>query len=430
MTKAKQARHQREPQFIKTPVKQKISLHLIWQSPFFWLILIPLILYIKIIFFDFTALDDKFFVIDNAHFNHDLGNLIRVFNQGLFVPKNDSYYRPIFLIDMIIENHLFGIKPWGYHMLSMIFHLTSVCLLFIFLKKIKIPETISFLLALLFAIHPVLTQTVAWIPGRNDLILMIFFLSCLNLVLDYFRTSRIYLLFAQFVAFLLALLTKETAVIIPVISFLLLRFVFSVRISKMLPLFSLWALALLIWYGLRASSGPSYQGILLQDMVQSGIARIPAILQYLGKIFFPVNLSAVPQLKDITLIWGTIALFLSIAAVIISKSYKKPLVFIGLIWYLLFLLPVLIVPKSLNDQVYEHRLYLPFIGILLILSQTLLFSEKWEKKTIIIASSGILLIFMIISFFRLDCYSNKQIFWDRAAADSPKSAFVKLNQGI
>jgi len=430
MSKAKQVRRQQEPQLIKKPVKQKITLHLIWQSPFFWLILIPLILYIKIIFFDFTALDDKFFVITNAHFNHDFGNLLKVFNQGLFVPKNDSYYRPIFLIDMIFENHLFGIKPWGYHMLSMIFHLTSVCLLFIFLKKIKIPETISLLLALLFSIHPVLTQTVAWIPGRNDLILMIFFLTSLNLVIDYFRTFRISLLLAQFIAFLLAMLTKETAVIIPVISFLLLRFIFSVRISQMIPLFASWALALLIWFELRASSDPSYQGMLFQDMIQSGITRIPAILQYLGKIFFPVNLSAVPQIKDIPLTWGTVALFLMIAVVIISKSYKKPLVYIGLIWYFLFLLPVLIVPKSLNDQVYEHRLYLPFIGILLVLSQTLLFSEKWKKKTILMASSVILVVFMVVSFFRLDCYSNKQIFWDRAVADSPKSAFAKLNQGI
>ena len=430
MIKVTQPRRHSKPHQQKPLMKKKEASKPVWQSPFFWLVLVPVVLYAKIIFFDFTALDDQFFVIDHAGFNHHLGNIFQVFNQGLFVPKNDIYYRPVFLIDMIVENQIFGIKPWGYHLGSLIFHLTAVCLLFVFLKKIKIPETTAFLLTLLFSIHPVLTQTVAWIPGRNDLILMIFFLSTLILIISYFQTSRVYLIFAQFITFLLALLTKETAVIIPVIAYLLLRFVFSVRISKMLPVFASWLLALLIWYGLRASSDPSYQGMLFREMIQSGIARIPAILQYLGKIFFPFNLSAVPQFEDITLIWGSLATVLLITLVAISKSFSKPLVIIGLLWYLLFLLPVLIVPKQLNNQIYEHRLYLPFVGILLMLSQTLLFSEKWNKRYTLIISSCILLIFMIVSFIRLDCYRDRQTFWDRAVADSPTSAFAKLNQGI
>ncbi len=430
MTKVIQPKRHSKQHLQKPLIKKKEGSKPFWQSPFFWLILLPVALYAKIIFFDFTALDDQFFVIDHAGFNQRLGNIFQVFNQGLFVPKNDIYYRPVFLIDMIIENQFFGIKPWGYHLGSLIFHLTAVCLLFVFLKKIKIPETTALLLALLFSIHPVLTQTVAWIPGRNDLILMIFFLATLILTINFFQTSKVYLIFAQFITFLLALLTKETAVIIPVIAFLLLRFVFSVRISKMMPLFASWALALLIWYGLRASSDPSYQGMLFQEMIQSGIARIPAIIQYLGKIFFPFNLSAVPQFEDITLIWGSLATLLLITLVAISKSYNKPLVIIGLLWYFLFLLPVLLVPKQLNNQIYEHRLYLPFVGILLVLSQTLLFSEKWKKRYILIVSAGILLIFMVVSFIRLDCYRDRQTFWDRAVADSPTSAFAKLNQGI
>jgi tetratricopeptide (TPR) repeat protein len=430
MTKVNEKRHIPAPQPKKSPAKKKDPSRPVWQSPFFWLILLPVVLYIKIVFFDFTALDDQFFVVDQASFNQDSGNLFSVFNRGLFVPQNDVYYRPIFLIDLILENQLFGSKPWGYHLTSLVFHLLSVCLLFVFLKRIRIPEIPALLLALLFSVHPVLTQTVAWIPGRNDLILMIFFLTTLILVIDYCRTPRLVLFIAQFITFLLALLTKETAVAIPVIAILLLRFVFSVRLSKMLPLFGSWVLALFIWYGLRATSDPMYQGMLFQEMITSGITRLPAILQYLGKIFFPVNLSAIPQLEDITLVWGIIALALLVGLVALSKSFRKPLVIIGLLWYLIFLIPVLIIPKNLNDQVYEHRLYLPFVGVLLILSQTILFSERWKQKYIYMAAAGMLLMLLIVSFIRLDCYSNKQVFWDTAAKDSPSSAFVKLNQGI
>ena len=430
MGKANPSRRQQKGEPHKSPVKFKGPAIPVWQSPFFWLILLPVLLYAKIIFFDFTALDDQFFVIDQAAFNHHPGSLAGIFSRGLFVPENDIYYRPVFLVDMIIENHLFGIQPWGYHLTSLLFHLVSVCLLFVFLKKIRIPETASLMLSLLFSIHPVLTQTVAWIPGRNDLILMIFFLATLICVINYYQTKKIYLLIAQFFTFLLALLTKETAVIIPVISVLLLRFVFSVKISRMLPLFGTWALALIIWYGLRASSDPSYQGMLLKEMIQSGMMRIPSIIQYLGKIFFPVNLSAVPMFEEITLLWGCLAIALLVSVVAVTKTFKKPLAIIGLLWFLLFLLPVLLVPKQLNDQVYEHRLYLPFIGILLILSQPLQRALDGQKRVTLMVSASILSIFLIASFFRLDCYHDRKVFWDKAVADSPGSSFARLNQGI
>lgn len=401
-----------------------------WQSPFLWLILVPGLLYARIIFFDLTALDDQFFVIEHADFNHHLGNLFQVFHQGLFVPKNDIYYRPLFLADMILENQLFGTSPWGYHLMSLVFHLLSDCLLFIFLKKIRIPATTAFILALLFAVHPVLSQTVAWIPGRNDLILMIFLLVTLICTVDYFRTSAWFYLAALFISFLFALLTKETAVIIPVITVLILRLVLAVKLSRMWPLVAAWALALLIWYGLRATSDPSYQGMLLQEMLRSGISRIPAILQYLGKIFFPVNLAAVPRFEDITLLWGILALGILATLVAVSGAIRKPLVIVGLLWFLLFLLPVLTVPKLLNDQVYEHRLYIPFIGILLVISETILFSGKWDKKRILVAATAVLLVFFAISFSRIGCFENRQVFWEKAVEDAPTSAFAMLNRGI
>ena len=401
-----------------------------WKSPLLWLILVPALLYSRILFFEFTALDDQFFVIDHAAFNHHLGNLFQVFHQGLFVPKNDIYYRPLFLVDMILENQLFGTSPWGYHLMSLVFHILSVCLLFIFLKKIRIPERTALLLALLYAIHPVLTQTVAWIPGRNDLILVIFLLATLIFTIDFFNTKRWLYLAAQCISCLLALLTKETAVIIPVITLLILRLVLSVKIPRMWPVAVTWALVMLLWYGLRATSGPSSQGMLLQEMLHSGIARIPAILQYLGKIFFPVNLAAVPRFEDITLVWGILSCCILTALVAFSGSLRKPLVITGLLWFLLFLLPVLTVPKLLNDQVYEHRLYIPFIGILLILSETILFSEKWNAKRMVPAATAVLLVFFTISFIRIGCFQNRQVFWDRAVADAPTSAFARLNQGI
>ncbi|MCX6249309.1 MAG: glycosyltransferase family 39 protein [Bacteroidetes bacterium] len=403
--------------------------HFILRYPFLWLAIIPFAIYFKTVFMEFTELDDSFFVVQNAKFNKDPGNLTKVFHRGLFVETQDVYYRPIFLVDMILEYQFFGTKPWGYHLTNILFNILAGCLLYLLFLRLKIPEPPALLLSLLFTIHPVLSQAVAWIPGRNDLLLMIFFLSTLIFSIDYYKNNRWQHFALQFLFSLLAILTKETAIIIPAILFILLPSVYKPQWKKILLLAGSWALVILVWYSLRATSKPFYPGMLAEEMTQSGIHRFPAILQYLGKIFFPFNLSAVPYFEEISLVWGVVAFVLLSVLIILSKSYSKPLTILGVCWFILFLLPVLFVPKNLNDQVYEHRLYIPIIGILLIFSQTLLFSAKWKQAYLFTAGGALILFFSILTFFRLDCYKNPDIFWTQAVKDSPRSAFATLNLG-
>jgi hypothetical protein len=398
--------------------------------PWVWLLVVPVALYARILWFDFTALDDKFFVVEHADFNEDPANIVKSFSRGLFLPENDTYYRPIFLVDMILESQLFGKSPMGFHLFSLLFHVASVFLLFFFFKALKINELPALILTLLFAVHPVLSQTVAWIPGRNDQILMIFTLSGLLFLLWYFETRKILYLCLHSLAFMLALLTKETAVMIPLLSFVILMTLFRKSGRQLLILTPLWVMLLVIWYRLRASSHPVFEDMVVQQMLASGIERIPAYLQYLGKIVFPFNLSAVPQFEQIPLWWGIAALAGMVALVVISKCYRQPLFILGLIWYIVFLLPVLIVPKTLNDQVYEHRLYIPFAGILLILSQTILFQRAWNRKIFLVAATLILVGYSTVTLLRLGCYQNIEIFWRCATEDSPESSFAWLNRGI
>jgi ribose-phosphate pyrophosphokinase len=84
----------------------------IWQNPFLWLVLVPTLLYAKIILFDFTALDDQFFVIEHAAFNENLGNLLNVFSQGLFVPKNGNDLLRVFLATDAIRQLKKEAKIW------------------------------------------------------------------------------------------------------------------------------------------------------------------------------------------------------------------------------------------------------------------------------------------------------------------------------
>jgi hypothetical protein len=381
------------------------------------------------LFLDFTKLDDSIFIVENASYNADAGNIGVSFQRGLFNPTRDAYYRPLFLVDFIIESRLFGTKPAGYHFTNLLFHILSVILLFLFLKKIKIPPVDSFLLSLLFAVHPVLTQAVAWIPGRNDMLLMIFFLSSFILLLKYLEHPRPATILLHSLLFLAALFTKETAIIIPVIigGFSLFHLKCGWR-KLIFPVIS-WISAIAIWLLVRSTATLSKDWVSPSAMLHEGIGRLGVILQYLGKIFLPVNLTVFPMAEDISLIWGFLALAGVVALLVYSKSYTRPLTFLGLFWFIAFLIPVLIVPKSLNDQVFEHRLYLPVIGILIMLSQAIPFQGTINPKLKTGIVCTIALIFAAQSFIRIGYFKDPLTFWTHAVNGAPHSAYARTLLG-
>ncbi len=397
--------------------------------PLLLLILITTTVYFKSLFLDYTRLDDSIFIVENAQYNADLSNIGISFQRGLFNPTKDAYYRPMFLVDFIIESRFFGTKPAGYHFTNLLFHLLSVTLLYYFLRRIEILGIDSFLLALIFAVHPVLTQAVAWIPGRNDMLLMIFFFSSFILFLRYLEKPGIPILLLQAFFVLVALFTKETAVIIPVIMAGFVFFYKKTQWKKLVKPGISWVLSIVIWYSVRSTATLAKDWISPVAMINAGIERLGVILQYLGKIFLPLNLTVFPEYEDITLIWGILAFVILTGLIIISKSYKKPLTYLGLFWFLIFLLPVLIVPKTLNDQVFEHRLYLPIIGILLMLSEVYPFSGNIEPGKKVILIGVIALVFSVQSIYRSDYFKDPITFWTHAVDGSPHSAYANALLG-
>jgi hypothetical protein len=410
---------------------------------------ITILVYIPVMKLGFTMLDDSIFIVENQFYNSDLSNLYQSFRRGLFNPENDFYYRPVFLVDFILESRLFGVNAAGYHFSNLLYHVVCVILLFRFFKAVGIRQSVSFWLSLIFALHPVLCQAVAWIPGRNDMLLMIFFLSGFLLSLKYARQGSWHTLLLQGVAFMLALFTKETAVIIPVVILFVIIFSEKAPWKRWGPLVIVWSVEIIAWLVTRSHATLMKRNFTIWELIQNGFERIPALIQYLGKIFFPFNLSVFPAIEHNTVWWGVLALALLTWLIILSKSYFKLLTILGVIWFVLFLMPVLVVPPSLNDQVFEHRLYLPIVGILLILSQTRLFngifSETTSEKNVSLATTRqnavkryfkpaiagfILLAYTTITFVRIEHFKDPVTFWGYAVRDNPTSSYASMMLGL
>lgn len=376
--------------------------------------------------FGFTELDDSIFVKEFGAFNSDPGNFFKAFGRGLFDATKDPYYRPLFADVMLLNYQLSGEELTGYHLVNILLHLGSVLLFFRLCKALRISLVSSFVLAMLFAVHPVLSQAVAWIPGRNDTLLAVFVLSFFLQGLKYNRTGNVVNLGLSLLFLLLAYFTKETAVFAAPALWVLLVFFdgADVKGRNMVWQYGVWVLGFGIWYIAREAATTKASGIGSAQAFADMVARLPVLLQYVGKIVLPVNLSVFPTQEDTLLYPGILAALLLIALVVLSRPVAKQ-VWGGLMVFLLFLAPALLVPNELNQQTFEHRLYLPMMGILLMLPYTKLVEGR-KAQQVLYGGALLSLVFVVINVRHQASFADARSFWSEAVATSPNSAYANM----
>ena len=181
------------------------------------------LMYARTISYEYIGLDDTTLIETNYKFIKNLNNLPEAFKHHvMFVNKNfdkeKDYYRPMLTLSFMLDANIAGnTKPRWYHFANLLYHLTACLLLFVLLNKLKVNSVSAFLLTLLFAVHPVVDQAVAWIPGRNDMLLAIFVLSSFIYLLNYLESKSSKDLVWHSVFFGFALFTKENGIVLPVL---------------------------------------------------------------------------------------------------------------------------------------------------------------------------------------------------------------------
>ncbi len=393
--------------------------------------------------FSYTDLDDTIFIREFENFNRQDTAYAKSFKRGVFNDSNDTYFRPFLLSSFVFDRHREGRLNMllhvedqtndsiaAYHWTNIVAYVLSVLLLFFVFRNLKCSNNLSFILSGLFAVHPVLVQAVGWIPGRNDSILAVFVFAFLINAIVYMRTQQPLLLVTQMLLLLGAMFSKETGLIAAPMCLLVLMVLHRVSWKdKHLWLASLsWLLAILVWLFIRSTATVKNQDIGFTALLANFIERTPLILQYLGKILLPINLAVVPYQDQTSIIPGLISLLIIAALLFFSREKDWRSWSVGIAWYLIFLLPVLVVPKTLNNEAYEHRLYLPLVGILLLLGTTDLVRRFSEMK-VIIASSILCVALFVMSYSRSELFSDRIKFWESAVSTAPQSAYCNMMLG-
>lgn len=390
-----------------------------------------LLVYLPSLSLGFTELDDTIFIKEFKAFNEDTSNLIASFSRGLFDAVKDPYYRPLFSDAMILNYQMSGEEPFGYHLVNVLLHMGVVVMLYKLLLRLGITAANSFYLSVIFAVHPVLTQAVTWIPGRNDTLLALFVVPFLYHSFGYAESGKAKSLMLSGLFLLLAFFTKETAVFAAPAAFCLLVLYKGLRWNdkNMLVQYGVWAGCFLLWYAARSAATIQSSGIGSAAAFSDMVHRLPVIIQYIGKIFLPVNQSVFPTQEDTVVYFGLmgIVLFGALLALSSNRSSESLKALAGALGiFLLFLMPALLVPAALNQQTFEHRLYLPAIGVLLALPHTALLNNRFTEKQRAVVIGVLCGVLALLNVRHQHNFSDPLTFWTSAAETSPNSAYANM----
>src|SRR6266478_167637 len=130
-----------------------------------------------------------------------------------------NYYRPMFLIWLSLNHHLFGLQPAGWHFASICLHAAIVGLLFLMLQRHAFPPWIAFVSPLYFGLHSAHIESVAWISGSTDLLACLGMLTSLLLWWRSVESRSLVLFFFSLLFYFLALLSKEVSIVFPGVVF-------------------------------------------------------------------------------------------------------------------------------------------------------------------------------------------------------------------
>ncbi len=250
----------------------------------------------------FTNWDDDVYVTGNSLI-HSLSvrNLIRMVSPDTFISGN---YQPMTILSYALNYAAGRLNPAGYILADLLMHLLNVFLVFLFIRKISGSDLIASLCALLFGIHPMHAEPVAWISGRKELLYTFFYLSSALAYLSYRekRTGSATMRYsAACFLFVCSLLSKASAVTLPAVLFLIDYFtgrkcsvkMFIEKIPFIVPSIVL---------GLWAIKGQHDAGSLGEYGALSLFTRISiaaySFMFYVVKFFVPLKLSACYPFPD------------------------------------------------------------------------------------------------------------------------------------
>ena len=375
-----------------------------------------------VLFNDWVNWDDPQYVTQNTH--------IRDFSAeglaALFQPENRALdtYTPLTLLSFAVDYAMAGTHaPW-YHGINLLLHLLNVWLVFVLIARMTGRNRVAFFVAVLFGLHPLHVESVAWVTERKDLLFSVFFLGACVL---YFRTLKQQVSWGwpYWLALLLgalAMLAKPQAVTLPLV-LMLLHYWHAERFSRegvlhALPFFGLSAATGVLALSIMQPNPSDYT--LLERVCFSGHAT----MVYVYKLIAPVPLvhdmgrpdaGAMPWYYHLNTLLSVLLLG---GGLWLGRKHRSVVVGNGLFVVLLFFSLHLF---KINSGVsYDRFTYLPYIGLLLMIGVAV---DAWAKRSNVrwlpLLTAVVIVGFGAVSHQRCSVWQNDDALWSNVLEHRP-----------
>lgn len=418
------------------------------------------LLYGRTLTFDFVNYDDYDLVVRNTDFLKDPANVLRSFTTHAFSTHREEgvYYRPVLMVSYFIDYAVWGVNPLGYHLTNVLLHAGAVVLLYYLalaavgaaagwsFRGRNSSEWAAFFAALLFCVHPVQTESVAWVAGRNDVLLGLLLIGSM---LCYVRqdgnpSRRAFFFWSSAGLFAAALLTKESAIffaaVYPLYELTVNRetpsSLFTGEKHARVPVFLAIAAGYLVLrynvFGAFIGAEDLYGKIPLYNrfLMAPGLGLVNLLF-----LVWPADLSIVHPIENVPWFeWPAIVAAVGVGLALIGTTVfllrRDPLLAWSLGWLLVCLVPLLNV-FPLAVPILEHRLYAGSAGFAM--AAALGFGRLVgggsgpRRQAPILAAGALAFLLASLTWARLPVWANSEALWLDAIAKEPNAARSYFN---
>ena len=437
---------------------------LVWGMPIV-VVLITFICFASVSQNDFVNWDDGVNLLENRHYR----GLSLEHLQWMFTTFHNSLYRPLTWITLAADYLLWGMEPSGYHLTSLLLHCAGACAFyFVCLRLLGLAMPASdasdrFSLklaagfaALVFAIHPLRVEPVAWASGRENVVAGPFFILTLICYLRAAETETLSSsywkwMIAAWLSYGLSLLGKGAGVTLPIALLLLdvypLRRLgggagkwFGSRVRRLwwekAPFFFLALVAgLLAIYGKQQSR--LMYGFEEYGITERIVQAVYGIIFYLGKTLVPINLSNLYEMETLSLFdWRFVLsalLLLSITAGMWIVRQRRPWGLAAWIWYGVILVPYIGVAQNGPQIAADRYSYLACLGWSVLAGAGVLHGWRaWKsgkiKRPVFLASQATAVLvgtlLGVLTWKQTQAWRDSETLWRHALAINDKSFFA------
>jgi protein O-mannosyl-transferase len=414
------------------------------------LALLVVALYLPALRNGFINYDDPDYVTHNSHVLRGLSWENMKWSFGTNNPA--ANWHPLTWLSHMLDVQLFGLAPWGHHLINVLLMAADVVLLFLFLTYATEKPLQSVAVAAIFAVHPLNVESVAWVAERKQELSLFFMFLTLIAYVWYAKRPSIPRYFAVAMLFAMALMSKVMVITLPFAMLLLdywplhrftqkteagatssILTVFSSLAKEKIPLFLLSAATAWITVGIHRKEGALTSAMPLSWRLKNAIY---SYVVYLSKAVWPTRLAVFyPHPENRLRIWqvGMAVLVLFVISALVWKYREKKYLVMGWLWYLGTAFPMIGVVQSGRQGMADRYEDLPLLGIFI--AVVWLVADALSKRLLspAVASAAfaaLLLLLMILTHRQIGYWKDSVTLFTHAVEVTSHNGIAENNLGV